>query len=543
MKRKTFLYIAIFFLMSIAILSQPIVGDYRTVANGNWSDVVIWEVWGVIGTDWSPATTYPTASNANTISIYHSVNVNINLIIDQTENEGEITVASGITLTVANGTGLDLSNSGTITNLGTITNNGTIGHSGTGIYNHARNGGTIPAMEWGKTAPISDKLQITGLTDTPPTSVGVQDALNTLEWNCTGQTIIAYILSTNLIPSSLFNIASTNNPIGKLLLPEISGKSNITINQGIDSYVQLQGNIELGSVTAAYNNNGVLDCSDYTIGGTGNFSLNDNATIEVWSDLGINGHITVSGTTSFGHSNYIYKGGTQVTGSYLPTYIRTLERACYTKTPQDLTLTNNYIIITNELTLTHGRIVIPSSKYIELEVNAVVSGSPFVQRMVILGGNDSFFRKKFSSDQETIFTFPIGTYNSSTFDYEYTPADMNLEIGLTKTNYIDVYCDDISIFNLGWTYYLDRYWYVNLQGDVTYEATFTYVSNDLIGGDDTKIKFGRHTGSSMWDYSGGYIDIGKFGIITDPTNSNYYFSGIQQMIYLNLKLFLQGVYK
>ncbi|MBN2571085.1 MAG: hypothetical protein JXA68_03060, partial [Ignavibacteriales bacterium] len=273
---------------------------------------------------------------------------------------------------------------------------------------------------------------------------------------------------------------------------------------------------------------GVLDCGTHLISGSGNFTLNDNATLKIGHSDGINGNITVTGATSFGVSKYVYTGTTQLTGTYLPYSIHTLERACEGKTPHDLILSNEYVSISNELILTHGRVFVPTNKYLVLETKAIISGTNIDEyRMIVMDDSTSFVRKYFASESKVSFNFPVGTYTGISMQYDYSPANLGLETGLAKTNYLDVYCEDTTKYYSGWTNYLERNWKIVRQGDITYEGTLYYLEDDIVG-IDTHIVFGRHTGSGNWDYSGGSIDtINNTLTINSSATGNYYFSGIE----------------
>jgi hypothetical protein len=97
-------------------------GDYRTIASGNWNDTSVWERFN--NPDWEPAVSTPTSTaNVITISNPYVVTVTANVTVDQVvvAAGAQVVVNSGITLTLANGTGTDLAVSGTLTNAGTIT--------------------------------------------------------------------------------------------------------------------------------------------------------------------------------------------------------------------------------------------------------------------------------------------------------------------------------------------------------------------------------------------------------------------------------------
>ena len=99
---------------------------YMAKSAGNWSITSIWYTNSTGGTDPSTyttvATTSPTALNSDGIIVNADVTVDTDVSIDQTTvNFGaSLSVNNGTTLTIANGTGNDLTITGAITNNGTI---------------------------------------------------------------------------------------------------------------------------------------------------------------------------------------------------------------------------------------------------------------------------------------------------------------------------------------------------------------------------------------------------------------------------------------
>lgn len=92
-------------------------------------------------------------------------------------------VNTGTTLTVANGADLiDMMVNGILENRGVITPTGRLDFGATGIYQHNRNGGTIPASTWNNYSTC----EIIGLTSTAAGG-GAQSFYN-LTWNCPLQT-------------------------------------------------------------------------------------------------------------------------------------------------------------------------------------------------------------------------------------------------------------------------------------------------------------------------------------------------------------------
>ncbi len=109
--------------------ASHVAGDYRTINSGGWDNIAIWETYN--GASWIPATVYPDASNAQTITI-RSGHITFPgnsspLTLDQVviDEGGEMKILE-MQMTIADGPGTDLDCYGTIdfaqdmTVLGTI---------------------------------------------------------------------------------------------------------------------------------------------------------------------------------------------------------------------------------------------------------------------------------------------------------------------------------------------------------------------------------------------------------------------------------------
>jgi hypothetical protein len=160
--------------------------------------------------------------------------------IDQTiVNSGaQININSGITLTIANGTGTDLIVNGTIGNSGTITPTGTISFASGGIYQHSQNGGAIPTATWN----LNSTCLITGTTTTIPTNTG--QSFGNFTWDCTNQTVAS-------TPASVFNIQGnlTVQSTGTIAITGQFRMGNGT-NNVLGNYSQTGGTVRISSNTA-----------------------------------------------------------------------------------------------------------------------------------------------------------------------------------------------------------------------------------------------------------------------------------------------------
>ena len=105
-------------------------GDYQSAGTGDWATLATWQRYN--GTSWVTPTagegTPTNSSGAVTILNSHTVTVAASVFVDQVvvNSGGQITVSASQTLTIANGSGTDLSCSGTISNAGTIKTTGTL---------------------------------------------------------------------------------------------------------------------------------------------------------------------------------------------------------------------------------------------------------------------------------------------------------------------------------------------------------------------------------------------------------------------------------
>lgn len=212
-------------------------GDFRTFATGQWNDVNTWERFD--GTTWiNPAPNTPTsASGAITIRNAHTVTVTADVTIDQTTVQfgGVLQVGPLFTLTIADGTGDDLSNDGTFTLQddaffdGSVVNvNGQLNNTSTinidnslsslnflpgSLYRHARDGGTVPLSNWN----ASSSCEISGVTGNAPGQTNQN--FGNFNWNCPGQTgNITLVFAGTVNLGGSINISNTGSPVSRLLI-------------------------------------------------------------------------------------------------------------------------------------------------------------------------------------------------------------------------------------------------------------------------------------------------------------------------------------
>jgi hypothetical protein len=131
---------------------------FRSATSGNWNANSTWEM-STDGITWVPATQTPTsASDTIEIRSGHTVTVTADVDADQltVDSGGTLSVNNGVTFTVADGAGTDLTDNGTVATAGQITNNGQaqinntlqidqggFPGGGTGTYSYDQTGGVL----------------------------------------------------------------------------------------------------------------------------------------------------------------------------------------------------------------------------------------------------------------------------------------------------------------------------------------------------------------------------------------------------------------
>ncbi|MGB8507644.1 MAG: hypothetical protein WCD76_04505, partial [Pyrinomonadaceae bacterium] len=106
---------------------------YRSAASGNWNANSTWEQ-SSDGVNWSPATSTPDASSSIiTVRSPHTVTVTASVNADELtiDGGGTVSVGSGVTFTIADGPGIDLTANGTIATASSLTINGQATVNGT----------------------------------------------------------------------------------------------------------------------------------------------------------------------------------------------------------------------------------------------------------------------------------------------------------------------------------------------------------------------------------------------------------------------------
>jgi hypothetical protein len=407
------------------LLALAPIKQFRSIQSGNWNATSTWQQSMDNGITWVAATSTPTSADGTVIiQPTHVVTVTANVNVDQvTVNAGgQITVSNGITLTIVDGAGIDMSVDGTMVNSGaTITTTGTLAFNSGSVYNHATNGGTIPSAVW----DANSNCNIIGITSNAPS--GIIQEFGNLTWNCSGQTSDINIYSNGL-PDTYGNFTVVSTGSKSIILSQntnnyqfyiygnyiqsggivnlSSGNAsatlfvggNFTISGGkLTETGSGSGRIEFnGTGTQTYTSGGTVsnrinytvDTNSYlqmadantTVTGGGSFTLSSGATLGITSPNGIvagntaSGNIQVTGTRTYSTgANYIYNGSAaQVTGNGLTGANNlTINNAAGVSLSKQTTVSNNLILTNGILTTTTNLLSISNNS-----TTAVTGGGP-----------------------------------------------------------------------------------------------------------------------------------------------------------------------
>ncbi len=238
-----------------------------TSVNGNGRISVTFNGTGAQSISGSSTTAFRNLTISNTSAAGVSANSNFSISGTMTINPGaKFTVNSGVTLS----------------NSGTVTNNGTLSFAANSVYQHNRNGGTIPTATWNAASTV----EVTGVTSTVPS--GLAQSFGNFTWNCASQSA-GITTSTNL--TTINGNFTVTNTAGRIL--RASASSNVTLNIG--------GNFVINGASARYTM--VNGSGTKTVNVAGSFSMSAG-TLELNGSSGTNtATLNVAG-------NFSHTGGT-----------------------------------------------------------------------------------------------------------------------------------------------------------------------------------------------------------------------------------------
>lgn len=208
--------------LPIGVIAQPFAGDFRSFQSGTWNNTSTWERFD--GASWiNPAPFTPTDATAGIITIRsgHAVTVSANVATDQTSVQAGATlsVSVGMVLTIADGAGIDLSNSGSVS----TSTETQLSFAGGASYDHAQNGGVVPLATW---AALST-CKISGATNAAPTNLNPAGGFQNFTWNATAQAVDINLNGTLRNVQGNLRVRNSNNHFLQLVNTAIAGPITI----------------------------------------------------------------------------------------------------------------------------------------------------------------------------------------------------------------------------------------------------------------------------------------------------------------------------
>ena len=324
---KKFTLSVVFLFLALVQTWAAAYRDFRTKANGDWNLLSTWQMHN--GSMWVNATWIPDYNDEDiTILEGYSVSITASVTVDQVNVKGNLTLNSGIILTINNGSLTDVFVDNTSSNLayfyvyGTIINQGTlsktdgvINYYDNSFYKHAQDGGSVEDATWS----TNSTCEITGYVGSNPSNL--DQNFGNFTWNCSGQTSTPN-LSTIPIVYGNFSLISTGNAS---LTLSTSSNTNMNIygdyiqqggnffpsNGSADDILNIGGNFNMtggklggppsgsGSTTLVFNKNGIQTftspAAQDALSNKLNFQVNSNSTLDI-------------GTGVLG--NFLYTSGT-----------------------------------------------------------------------------------------------------------------------------------------------------------------------------------------------------------------------------------------
>jgi hypothetical protein len=298
---------------TVTVLPLPAcAGDYRSAAGGAWSAAASWQTNN--GSAWVAAYRPPTnSSTASVITIRngHTITVTSAVTMDQVlvEAGGQITV-SNVTLTVGNGTGIDLDVFGTMVLTGSssaisLGSGATIVFETGSTYQHARSTGTIPTATWA----ANSTCLLVGSTSALPAGLG--QTFGHLTWNCADQTAnLSFEASIGGIAGNL-TVISTGS--GTLRVANSSTAQTLTVG---GDFIQTGGSFVVvgssGAGTLSVGRNFGLSGGTFIVkqnSGVANLYVTSNFTQTAGTFNLRPSNTTGTGTVTV-HGNYALSAGT-----------------------------------------------------------------------------------------------------------------------------------------------------------------------------------------------------------------------------------------
>lgn len=479
------------FLLSIPLYSQA-VDDYRTASGGFWSTSTIWQRFN--GVAWVAAVSSPTSSNGViTIRNTHMITCTTADTVDQVVIEAGGKLDVNATLTVNNGAGDDIIVNGIYNVLasGSITflSTSRLTFNSGSTYEHARNGGSLPAAV-NTTWNANSTCLITGVTSTAPSNLA--QTYGNLTYNCPGQTItVNFTVSLTTINGNL-----TVQNTGTTGIFSVATTSSGTLNIG--------GNLTITGGTVRTTTTGTR-----TINVNDNFTLS-NGTLNMSSGsaittLNIKGSLSHTGgtitETSTGSGVIVFNGVSNQSYTSGGTISNTINFTINNSAGITLTASATFPAT---LTMTSGNIT-TGANTLSLGTSASNLGTLSRTSGTIIGN----FRRWFTTGTVSNVLFPIGTSTN------YRPANISFTVAITTGGTLTAFftatdpgtaglpLDDggTSIINAG----KEGYWTINAADGLTGGIYSLDLTADGFSGvsDVTTLRIiKRATGGGNWMLDG-----------------------------------------
>lgn len=520
-------------------------GDYRSAATGNWNATATWERYN--GSAWVAAVATPTsADGVITIRSPHVVTITATVTYDQVIVDGgaQVTVASGVTTTMNNGSGTDLTINGTwLHSGGTWTVTGaswTVGAGGTYIHNTTASAATpigVATLDAASTwiyrgsSTLSPPNTFSGRTYgnlvfestsgawTIPVNTGTSactingslsfgiTGAGTVSWTLAGTVTSPFNISGNLSIGTGSSISLAGIPI--TLNGNLTNNGTMTVNSTAGTFtfngasasvagsaapafaggcivnsgkaVTLSQGLAVSGGTATVN--GTLNCGTSVVSGAGNFTLASGATLGIGDAAGI---------TSSGATGNVQVSGTRTfstSANYV--YNGTVAQATGSGLPStvnDLTVSNTLAVASGGVTLSGSTIV---NGTLGLTLGRLITSA---NQMIIAdagavsGGTsgsyvDGNLQKVWATTGTKSFTFPVGAgaiFAPCSVSSLVLTAAGNLTASTTGSEHANLGSSTIDSSKSA-----NRSWTMTAGGGLavsTYNASCTFVGGDLDGG-------------------------------------------------------------
>lgn len=304
---------------------------YRSAGDGDWSTAATWQI-SYNNVDWSAAAVAPNANNSESITIQgaHTVTVTADVSIDQTTvNAGaEINVDGGYTLTIADGTGTDLTSNGTVS----------VDLTGTLLI------GSGAAADINSTFTVNGSLSFDDTSGADNGTLNVSTASITISVLSRGNGTFVYDGADQTVNVlTYYNL--TLSGTGTKTAAGITGvANNFTVDSGV-TYALAATSI---TVFGASDINGTLTISTGTFDSDGAFDATGGAvTFTGAGALNLSSTVTSLGTFTGGTGTVTYDGVTAQTIAAATYYNLTLDGSGTTQTAGGtITVTNNLTVNT-----------------------------------------------------------------------------------------------------------------------------------------------------------------------------------------------------